>query len=211
MTRQELINQSTGCIRANADTARRIMKGWQTQHRVLAKSKNNPFRVGEIYWIREPGRVQTPIKHTDSPLWGWATVRYTDDEGLSIRVPERMRESRWFLESQGIPNGIFKEAARTFVKINRAWREPVQEISEEDAKLEGVTCCIWFHRHGTDDVYDINLSLDAINPVHPSHGKRHGISYRNGFATLFDSIYPGAWDRNEDVWACEFELVEVTE
>ena len=55
MTRQDLINQSAGCIRANADVAQRIMTGQQTQHRVLAKSKNNPFRVGEIYWIREPG------------------------------------------------------------------------------------------------------------------------------------------------------------
>ena len=56
MTRAELIKSSTGCIRVNVETAQRIMTGQQTQHRVLAKGKNNPFRVGEIYWVREPGR-----------------------------------------------------------------------------------------------------------------------------------------------------------
>lgn len=202
MTRTDLINQSTGCICANADTARRIMKGWQTQHRVLAKSKNNPFRVGEIYWIREPGRVQTPIKHTDSPLWGWATVRYTDDEGLSIRVPERMRESRWFLESQGIPNGIFKEAARTFIKINRAWREPVQSISERDALAEGI---IHINREPMFAHWGVEKSG---RPIVLSEWDNN--TPEAAFKNLFDSIYPGAWDRNEDVWACEFELVEVT-
>ena len=206
MTRTDLINASTGCIRANSAVARRIMNGQQTHHRVLAKGKNNPFRVGEIYWIREPGRIQCPIKHVDSPLWGWSTVRYTDDEGISIRVPEEMRESRWFLESQGIPNGIFKEAARTFVRIKRAWREPVQEISFKDCLAEGLS---ELSKDGVTFKYGLADS-DGL----PGNDDM-GWSWQNwcntpqeAFRLLIDSIYPGAWDRNEDVWACEFELVE---
>ena len=209
MTRTDLINASTGCIRANSAVARRIMTGQQTQHRVLAKGKNNPFRVGEIYWIREPGRIQCPIKHVDSPLWGWSTVRYTDDEGISIRVPEEMRESRWFLESQGIPNGIFKEAARTFVRIKRAWREPVQSITSYDCRAEGIQCSSkdgFMFKYGLADS-DGLPGNDDIGWKWSNWGR----TPQQAFGKLFNYIYPGAWDRNEDVWACEFELVEVTE
>lgn len=156
MTRQALINASTGCIRTNADVARRIMTGQQTQHRVLAKGKNNPFRVGEIYWIREPGRVVN-FSNDGESLGEYVKIEYSSDGCIKTVSPDfsermdhyNMGAPDWVINRQGIPNGIFKEAARTFVRIKSAWLE-------------------------------------------------------------FNSIYPGAWDRIEDEWACEFELVEVT-
>jgi len=60
--------------------------------------------------------------------------------------------------------------------------ERVQDISEADAKAEGVKP--WFPK-----------SEDLKQHIQP------GGSYRNGFREAWDSIHgPGAWERNDWVW-----------
>lgn len=72
-------------------------------------------------------------------------------------------------KKQGIPNGIFREAARTFLRVKRVWVHRIREISEAEALAEGCA------------------SVDE-------------------FCDLWESLYPGSWERNDYVWAEEHEL-----
>jgi len=80
-------------------------------------------------------------------------------------------------------------ASRITLEVTGVRAERVQEISEEDAKAEGVT---------------------AWHPRDPSIVFRPEGSYRNGFHQLWDSINAKrgyAWDSNPWVWVVEFEVV----
>jgi hypothetical protein len=199
MTRQDLIISSTGCIRANADVARLIMTGQQTQHRVLAKSKNNPFRAGEIYWIREPGRVANGPNDGES-LGEYLRIEYTADGCKKTVYPNfyfsenweryEMGAPNWVIKRQGIPGGIFKEAARIFVKVNREWREPVQSASLSDMIANGaVANC---------------KKCDLTSPYCK-------LCITFDFGSMLEKIKTNSWICNEDVCVCEFDLVDVTE
>ena len=70
--------------------------------------------------------------------------------------------------------------------VKRVWVERVQSISEADAIAEGVRL-----------MYDNPNRMDRRDP-----------KYREGFRTLWDSIYADKypWAGNPWVWACEFEV-----
>lgn len=89
-----------------------------------------------------------------------------------------------------------RRASRLTLEVVGVRAERVQDISEEDARAEGVLP--WVHGHG------------AINPAFDEPGLVAAGSYRTGFQMAWDSIHvPGAWERNEWVWAVEFKVVEV--
>ena len=82
-----------------------------------------------------------------------------------------------------------KWACRLRLTVKRVWVERVQDIDELGALAEGV------------------------EGVRTAHGKLNGVegdyvdgSARDGFKRLWESIYPGSWDRNDWVWCCEFEV-----
>ena len=81
-------------------------------------------------------------------------------------------------------------ACRLTLKVKRVWVHRIQDISEEDAMAEG--CFV------TGGLYR--------GSVHPVKGTRKGFATAgHAFRDLWESIYPGSWDRNDWVWACEFE------
>ena len=88
----------------------------------------------------------------------------------------------WVWKKQGIPNGIFKEAARTFLQINTVRIERIQDISEDDAIAEGV--------------------------VDPQLGT-YGMNATTIFRDLWESIYSGSWGINEWVWVYGFKKTEM--
>jgi len=100
-----------------------------------------PYQAGDILWIREPGRV---VDFNYFPLR--VDVEYNADRDFqTVLMPERLQKEdglaglpRWASETRGIPNGIFKEAARLFVKIVNVRVERVACISEADALAEGM-------------------------------------------------------------------------
>lgn len=73
--------------------------------------------------------------------------------------------------------------------------ERVQEISEADAKAEGMHCrsdLAWGGLYGTDP--------DTM----PQWAVDHG--YRYAFRELWDSLYPeNSWEANPWIWVVEFE------
>ncbi len=84
-------------------------------------------------------------------------------------------------------------AARTFVQIERTWAEKLEDISEEDARAEGVSRGTCTH----PDCYP---------------GSCASSRYRPAFAELWNSIHgKGAWALNLWNWCYEFKKVEKPE
>ena len=102
-----------------------------------------------------------------------------------------------------------REASRILLEITDIRVERLNDISEADAKAEGASCTLWFEPAGKPDDESRNLSKTAINPIHPLHCQPDGISYRNGFATLWESINgTDSWAANPWVWVVEFKVVQ---
>lgn len=166
---------------------------------------------GDRLWVREPGRVDYV---RDGGEDGMAlAIRYmADDVVRLVEVPERLdiewqrkyKEGwpvpKWVSGCQGIPNGVFREAAR--ITLDFSVRvERLQDITEADAIAEGIELPEngAFRNYGTAP--EDNEGYDWC--------KTAAESYR----TLWDSIYyPGIykkpssykWDANPWVWVFEF-------
>lgn len=144
--------------------------------------ERSPFgQVGDLLWVRESATVrELTIRRVK--------FRYEADGVNSIcQRPDRIAGLR---EGKKMANGIFREAARTFLRVKRVWVQRIQDISEADAKAEGA-------KKGC--------------AVCQTYGFCGGEDYRQGFANLWCSIYEGtesSWGKNPWVWGCEWEVVK---
>ena len=138
---------------------------------------------GDRLWVRETASVS---------VWQPASreieLTYLADGNTWQGVlPERLK---WKPKcGVGVPNGIFKEAARIFLKITAVRVERVQDISEEDVKAEGAK-----------DLYE---GLSYHPPGYP-------INCQENFLALWNSIYEKrsyGVDVNPWVWVYEFKKV----
>lgn len=151
-------------------------------------------KPGDLLWVREgfrsrrvdklPGEVAYKADHP-----GAATVpgSYGRSWKPSIHMP------RW--------------ASRLTLRVTDVRVERVQDISEEDAKREGV------------EPYDVSvLNFDEYDLI-DAPLKVASKPYKNGFALLWDSInadrhdkdgnlLPYAWADNPWVWVIEFEVIQ---
>lgn len=139
-----------------------IWLGWTADDKDIAFHAPCPFGVvGDRLWVRETFACPE-------------TVRYyrAADEGIlppgtkwtpSIHMP------RW--------------ASRINLEVTEVRVQRVQDISEEDAKAEGMSPCIEL-----------------------SSTEEHSSTYRCAFADLWGDVY-GTWDRNDWVWATTFKRV----
>lgn len=143
--------------------------GWNVKHKI----EDNPLRfeitqqfkcpygkIGDVLWIREKWR------HNETQT-GFPYHHYQDGEIYTDRDNEKWKPS------------IFmpKAACRIFLKITNIRVERLQDISEEDAKSEGVYVAECCH------------------------------AYYHGFALLWQKINgKESWEANPFVWVIEFEL-----
>jgi hypothetical protein len=109
-----------------------------------------------------------------------------DDSGNFIRDHESQDAPKW-RPSIHMP----RWASRLTLNVTGVRAERLQDISEEDAKAEGI-----FYRHGAGWFY----SLDSL-----AYG-----SARKAFFALWDSINADKhpWESNPWVWVYEFEVAE---
>lgn len=103
-----------------------------------------PFgQPGDRLWVRETGRVVDYVVFEEGNANpGIAQVKYLSDEEIRlVTLPTRLvREDSlpaWLSRCQGIPNGIFREAARIFLDIVSVRVERAMDISDDDARAEG--------------------------------------------------------------------------
>ena len=159
-----------------------------------------PYQAGDILWIREPGRV---VNFNYFPLR--VDVEYNADQyAQTVLMPERLLKEdglaglpRWASETRGIPNGIFKEAARLFVKITDVYVERVGNISKKDALAEGLLV------HSTREGDSFHWDKDV-----------HSDNWFNWPDTAFEKLWdstskPGfKWADNPFVWVYQFERTD---
>lgn len=160
-------------------------------------------QIGDKLWVREPARVLAVHDFAEDGMD--LLIRYIADRtDRIIEVPGRLSEAwkikyagKWPVPSwvsgwKGIPNGVFREAARIILEITNVRMERVQDISEYDAKAEGVPPA-WL------DVNGINVNAHAAP------------TFRQGFARTWNEIYASrgfGWDSDPKVWVVEFRRIE---
>ena len=137
---------------------------------------------GDILWVKETWK---PYNHVGS-------IHHRAENGVIYRADGARRETEhnaWTFKQAGKwrPSMLMpKWASRIKLKVLKVRCEPVQKISEEDAKAEGVS---------------------------PENAECNcpGGAYRNAYCEFWDRLnakrgYP--WDSNPWVWVYEFEKGE---
>jgi hypothetical protein len=137
--------------------------------------------VGDVLWVRE-SYSHNYFSHNDHA--------YKAD--WDNPDPDIVPEPKW-KPSIHMP----KEACRIFLKITNIRVERLQDISEEDSKLEGI-----HYKYDEEIGYTYKHYLK----------EKFGPSPIHSFQTLWESINgKESWDSNPWVWVIEFEKIEKPE
>lgn len=148
------------------------------------------YQPGDVCYVRESIYVDYNDFDYSNPPKDMDMLYYRGDGECCEQIPEcccaEVGKPRW-RPSIHMP----KWAARSFIEIVSVRCERVQDISESDAKAEGVGLAMF--------------SSDVPGRVAPLLSSE---CYRAGFAILWGQINGrGAWNRNDWVWVYEFKKV----
>jgi hypothetical protein len=94
-----------------------------------------------------------------------------------------------------------REASRILLEIDEIRVERLADITEEDAKAEGLDFRSYLYKDGDDTRYT-ESNLPVV----------FGVTFRNSFAGLWDSIYAkqgAGWDANPWVWVVKLHRIDV--
>jgi hypothetical protein len=161
---------------------------------------------GDRLWVRERmRRIGAVVGGDGRPVS--IDIRYEADGAFGMCIPYPARLRGVPKHGQLLARGGFREASRIMLEIESIKVERVQDISEEDARKEGVAPCA----HGGWDNY-----LWHGNPSAPDRAVNawpyqfsNYPDARGSFSSLWESTHaPGAWGRNDWVWAITFRKVE---
>lgn len=203
MTRERPIIFSAPMVRA-------ILAGTKTQTRRVVKKLRHHWTAEErddgSLWPRYPdyvtggecdGWVPCPFGAPGDRLWAreqWA-VGHDYDSWSPRHIPELPVDRRHYAATEdrgGLmwrsPIHMPRWASRLTLEIASVCVQRLQDISEADARAEGV------------------------RPTAPLYGDCGGWAHeghRDAYMALCESIHgPGSWDANPWVWALEFRRVE---
>lgn len=181
--------------------------GWYQADPGASSSGNTPFgcpygKPGDLLWVKEThwrwGRwVRNGLTKRGKPAWRFKVVKRQDRpfeaafEDLND-PPLRKTKSGWNRTQLGWHKrpSIFmpRRASRLILEIVSVRVQRLQDISEEDAKAEGVPSASYY-----------------INPLTSS---RAAYSHVKAFRGLWESINgKGSWNKNPYVWVVEFRKV----
>jgi hypothetical protein len=142
-----------------------------------------PFGVpGDRLWVREAWQIVTGAKAGDLG----AVVRYRDMELLSVTMPAQKPMPLGLTWDCWRPSiHMPRWASRISLEVTEMRVQRIQEITEEDARAEGVC-----EHPAARSVVDSGMW-----------------TYRAAFRAVWDAIDPGGWDRNPWVWVVAFKRV----
>lgn len=181
----------------NGAMVRAILDGSKTQTRRVCKgqrelSNNHDFQLdrcpygksGDRLWVRE-----TWSKSKQPYLSGHIFYRADGEtNGKQFALSYVERESKW-RPSIHMP----RWESRILLEVTNVRVERLQDISEEDARLEGITCGGCLNCGGNESCSCEDPKPDA----------------RDSFIWLWESINgQGSWIYNPWVWVIEFKVIE---
>ena len=179
---------------------------WELQTAVDASSKfigNLPYQKGNILYVRETWKAIAI-----DPTVNYMYIKYiADDQKNFVEFKrDRFEKFRKYENKNGNHANIFmpKEAARLFLEVTDVRIERVQDITEKNARNEGAENMVWYKPYGKGPEEHKDISGLSGYPD-------ERISWRNGFATLWDELYfekGYGWGTNCWVWVIEFERCE---
>ncbi len=158
----------------------------------LVKPKYQP---GDILWVRETWKC-VQYDSMDGNLGYEVEFRDGERKYFEFDDNERFHQFGKFAFKEGWQSSLFmpREAARIFLRVTNVRVERLQDITENDAKNEGVK-----------DPYDYQEPSYYDQP----HVRGMEIN-KSAFAGLWDSLNAKrgyGWEANPWVWVYEFERV----
>lgn len=148
-----------------------------------------PFgKPGDLLWVREAFGYE--IRNVGGTPHEQITFRASNSDAAHCYDCNGMEQPMKWKPSLHMP----RHASRLTLRITDVRVERLQEISEEDAKAEGVSC---------------GESLGGCaNYWHSDHGEKFPMAI-NAFSDLWQSINgPESWSANPWVWVIEFEVIQ---
>jgi len=205
------------------EMVRAILDGHKTQTRRVIKGKWLPLveevmRInGKWVWDALDYELTTPYGRPGDRLWVKEGFRVTsirdwcrmdgvylrDGQSFSCELtPKEYNKcclwKKKTLFSNKSKRFMFKSLARTTLEVKNIRVQRVQEISEEDAKAEGIERDSSVFLDAGWRLYD-NPSFMTTNPIKSFHGLWDSINSKRGFG----------WDVNPWVWVIDFERQEI--
>ncbi len=172
-----------------------------------------PHQPGDVLYVRETWRVNSIgyvcREHNDRNT---VEVEYDampgcargDREGYCVTDTELVRANHYYEKHSANCTSSFspnihmpKWAARIFLKITGIRVERIQDISDKDIEAEGVDF----------DSEHASLCFSIAEQPYPND-LVNGSPRRTLMKKLWNSIYPGSWERNDFVWVYSFEKIE---
>lgn len=198
----------------NGEMVRAILEGRKTQTRRPVKQWAEDGDVdayGRMYFTGMVPKYPCPYGKPGDHLWvretwkangtmGGPRITYCADGGEAFpAVPDS--SPCWIADDHCWRPSIHmpRWASRLLLEITAVRVERVADISEADAKAEGVRGHLvgsGDSRLGTQTVYGLGNSSDCSPTA------------KGGFAEIWSAAYPGSWERNDWVWVIEFRRVE---
>ena len=166
----------------------------RTTHVAKRNLRNCPFQCGHKLWVKETWAAR-------DGRYDWApSVRDVDQDRdeivyrASCLTPRAPAPPRWFS-----PIYLPRWASRITLEVVSVRVERLQEITEEDARAEGVHGRLQADLHGR---HTLAPELFASGPNMPHQSVRA----RNVFRDLWDQINGklASWESNPWVWRVEF-------
>jgi len=179
-------------IQNDAPAPRRNPNGTTTHSLIAMEEIKKPYQIGDILYVRETWAIQS-MSNSDKRIKFMYKV--LGDKDLEIRYvsSSRYEELLKYSYKNGWQPSLFmpKEAARIFLKITNIRAERLQDITEEQAKLEGayMPC----YKCGTRELTSDSVTLFKV--IWESTLKKDHLEMYN-------------WKSNPWVWAIEFEVIQ---
>lgn len=162
-------------------------------------TKRCPYEPGDRLWVRE---TWAPADHLvigttdcDPPHWVWyraGDVVLNQDGAVADRYAWPPRPKRWHS-----PRFMHRVCARLWLEVTEVRVEPLQAITEEDARAEGVPVGVPVHG-----------CLVRDGKAEPA--TVHFFNARDSFAHLWSAINGkrAPWKKNPWVWVVGFRRIE---
>lgn len=164
------------------------------------KEKMAQYQVGDLLYLQEPYQIQSPGIHPGDNHTG--RVMYVDDcEFADIQLTEAEWKLWYDRKKQYMKTAsrfMYKSLARTWFKVTGVKAERVQDISDEDAKAEGVS------------VLPLQDADDKSAWWQTAPGVNQARTPKASFCKLWDSVAkPGfKWADNPFVFVYVYERIE---